>query len=257
MTIIFRDDVIVEYRNRMGSDDEILEAARVSTKGVNAAYNERTDRIVARIRAGEDSDTVFAEEEKRDKGLINFLMRDRHGSPFEHCVLKVYVKAPIFVFREWQRHRIASYNEMSGRYTELFPEFYVPAKDRPIRQVGKPGAYSFEPGTLAQIALSRVEAERQAVSAWESYQRQLEAGIAKEIARIVLPVSTYSQMYCTMNLRALMNFLSLRTKTKENSKVPSFPQHEISLGADKLEALFKEHFPWTHEAFEANGRVAP
>ncbi len=263
--LIFLDDVFVDHIDTLGSDDRIIEAARVSTKRTfgGGAQRDRDNYANSRNeamgwRATPEQVLEWMEEAvSKDKGLINYLMRDRHGSPFEHAGLTVYVKAPIFVFREWHRHRIASYNEMSGRYTELLPEFYVPAADRPIKQTGKPGAYKFEPGTPEQIHLARSEAVTQAEGAWASYQRQLDAGIAKELAREVLPVNIYSRMYCTMNLRALMNFLSLRTKPKENSKVPSFPQHEISLGADKLERIFADEFPWVYEAWQNNGRVAP
>lgn len=263
--LIFLDDIYVEPIKIDGSDDLVIDAARVSTKKTfgSGAQKERDDYVNSRNEATgwtAPADQVLnwqGEAISKDKGLINMLMRDRHGSPFEHVGLTVYVKAPIFVFREWHRHRIASYNEMSGRYTKLNPEFYVPAADRPLVQVGKPGAYTFEPGTEEMLKLTHDEIKSVAESAWASYERMLETGIAKEVARAVLPVTTYSQMYCTMNLRALMNFLALRTKTKENSRVPSFPQHEISLGADKLEAVFAENFPWVHEAFENNGRVAP
>lgn len=233
-TLKFYSDVFVELVDHMGGDEAIVQAARVSTQGEN-----------------------YSEGSEKDQGLINMLMRDRHGSPFEHCVVKVYVKAPIFVFREWHRHRIASYNEMSGRYRVLEPEFYSPGPVRPLVQVGKPGAYTFEEGTEDQYIQTLSEIEHVSVEAWASYQRMLKSGVAKELARAVLPVNTYSQMYCTMNLRALMNFLSLRTKSKPNSKVPSFPQHEISLGADKLEAIFEQLYPMTYKAWNDNGRVAP
>ena len=151
-----------------------------------------------------------AEDEKRDKGLINYLMRDRHGSPFEHNSMTFYVQAPIFVFREFMRHRIASYNEESARYRELNPVFYVPAPDRNLIQVGKPGAYDFVPGTAEQAALTREATIHAVTVAYQEYERMLEAGIAREVARGVLPVATYSSMYVTMNARSLMNFLSLQ-----------------------------------------------
>lgn len=264
--LTFFDDVVVTYIDKLGSDDTVISAARVSTRGANGASLDRDTRINNRcwaehFQTHEEalafSDVVREEEYARDKGLINMLMRDRHGSPFEHISLQLYVKAPLFVFREWQRHRIASYNEMSGRYTVLSPEFYVPAEDRPLVQVGKPGAYSFEPGTPEQYKATTKELKLSSIAQWNTYQKLLESGLAKELARAVLPLNIYSQMYVTMNARSLMNFLSLRTKTKPHSAVPSFPQHEISLGADKVEELFAEHFPWTYEAWNNNGRVAP
>jgi len=167
-----------------------------------------------------------------------------------------YVSAPIFVFREFMRHRIASYNEESGRYRELQPVFYVPGPERNLVQQGKPGAYDFVPGSAEQTALAVDEGKRIATAAYASYRRQLEAGIAREVARTVLPLSIYSSMYVTMNARSLMNFLSLRTR-REGSHFPSFPQREIELVAERMEAHWAELMPLTHAAFESNGRVAP
>src|SRR4051794_18335865 len=132
-------------------------------------------------------------------------MRDRHGSPFEHNSMTFYVQAPIFVFREFMRHRIASYNEESGRYRELRPVFYVPSPQRDLVQVGKPGAYEFLPGTDEQHELVTRLAQEQAVAAHAAYRRMLEAGVAREVARIVLPLNLYSSMYVTLNARSLMN----------------------------------------------------
>jgi len=239
--IEFRNDVTVELIRANARDADVLFAARVSTQG------EQT------LESAMQSDS---EVEKRDKGLINYLMRDRHGSPFEHNSMTFYVQAPIFVFREFMRHRIASYNEESGRYRELRPVFYVPGPERKLVQVGKPGAYEFEDGTAEQTAL--VEQETMAVTraAYEAYQRMLEAGVAREVARIVLPVNIYSSMYVTMNARSLMNFLSLRTK-REGTHFPSFPQREIEMVAEKMEAHFAELMPLSYQTFNENGRVAP
>ncbi len=167
-----------------------------------------------------------------------------------------YVQAPIFVFREFMRHRIASYNEESGRYRELKPVFYVPAPERNLVQVGKAGAYDFLPGSSEQVELVQAEARRASEEAFASYQRMLEAGVAREVARIVLPLNIYSSMYVTLNARSLMNFLSLRTK-REGSQFPSFPQREIEMAAEKMEQHFSELMPLTLAAFNANGRVAP
>jgi thymidylate synthase (FAD) len=217
--IEFRSDVTVELVRSSAHDSDVLFAARVSTQG------EQT------LEAAHDIDV----DTSRSLGLINYLMRDRHGSPFEHNSMTFYVQAPIFVFREFMRHRIASYNEESGRYRELGPVFYVPGDDRKLVQVGKPGAYDFLAGSPEQTAL---------------------AGIAREVARIVLPVSIYSSMYVTMNSRSLMNFLSLRT-TREGSHFPSFPQREIEMVAEQMETLWAGLMPLTYGAFNDNGRVAP
>jgi thymidylate synthase (FAD) len=238
--IEFRSDVTVELVRASAADSDVLFAARVSTLG------EQT--------LGDAASGVEASD--RDRGLINYLMRDRHGSPFEHNSMTFYVQAPIFVFREFMRHRIASYNEESGRYRELRPVFYVPAPERKLVQVGKPGAYDFVDGTAEQTALVDEATREASVHAFAAYQRMLDAGVAREVARIVLPLNTYSSMYVTMNARSLMNFLSLRTKV-EGSRFPSFPQREIEMCAEKMEQLWATLMPMTHAAFVAGGRVAP
>ena len=241
--VVFRSDVTVELVRASAADSDVLFAARVSTQG-----EQTLESALAEQNAEETA--------KRDRGLINYLMRDRHGSPFEHTSMTFYVQAPIFVFREFMRHRIASYNEESGRYKELNPVFYVPGPDRNLIQTGKPGAYDFLPGSAEQVALVEQEARSASVNAYESYQRMLEAGVAREVARIVLPLNIYSSMYVTMNARALMNFLSLRTK-REGTHFPSFPQREIEMCAEKMEEFWAQLMPHTYEAFNKNGRVAP
>ncbi len=238
--IAFRSEITVELVRASAHDSDVLFAARVSTQG---------EKTLQAASSGADATD-------RDRGLINYLMRDRHGSPFEHNSMTFYVQAPIFVFREFMRHRIASYNEESGRYRELKPVFYVPGPERRLVQVGKPGAYVFEAGTPEQSELVQSEARRVATEAFQSYQRMLGAGVAREVARIVLPLSIYSSMYVTLNARSLMNFLSLRTK-REGSTFPSFPQREIEMAAEQMEQHFAGLMPLTHAAFESNGRVAP
>jgi thymidylate synthase (FAD) len=235
--VVFRSDVTVELVRASARDADVLFAARVSTKGEASL---------------EDLDADPA----RSPGLINYLMRARHGSPFEHNSMTFYVQAPIFVFREAQRHRIASYNEESGRYRELRPVFYVPGPERQLVQEGKPGHYVFVDGTPAQHQLVVEATKRACCQAYAAYREMLDAGIAREIARGVLPVATYSSMYVTMNARSLMNFLSLRTK-REGSAFPSYPQREIEMVAERMEAEWARLMPLTHAAFEANGRVAP
>ena len=119
----FRTDVTVELVRSSASDSDVLFAARVSTLG---------EKTLESATAAPD-DPAAGEPSARDRGLINYLMRDRHGSPFEHNSMTFYVQAPIFVFREFMRHRIASYNEESGRYRELRPVFYVPAEERNLK----------------------------------------------------------------------------------------------------------------------------
>lgn len=235
--IRFRSDMTVELVKASASDADVVFAARVSTKGEHSLEDVEGDP-------------------KQARGLINYLMRDRHGSPFEHNSMTFFVSAPIFVFREFMRHRIASYNEESGRYRELRPVFYVPGPDRMLVQEGKPGHYEFVAGTPEQHELVDRLVRESCTQAYAAYQEMLAAGIAREVARAVLPVTTYSSMYVTMNARALMNFLSLRTK-RENSSFPSYPQREIELVADAMEAEWAALMPLTHEAFDSHGRVSP
>ena len=233
----FRHDITVELVRSSASDSDVVFAARVSTVGEQSL---------------EDIDADPA----RSSGLINYLMRDRHGSPFEHNSMTFFVHAPIFVWREHMRHRIASYNEESGRYRELLPVFYVPDSERPIIQSGKPGAYEFHQGSPEQFALVDACVRESCNQAYASYQEMLDAGIAREVARMVLPVTIYSSAYVTLNARSLMNFLSLRRKV-EGSHFPSYPQREIEMVAEQYEAHFERLMPLTHAAFVAHGRVAP
>ena len=236
-SIIFRDDVSVELIKASASDADVIWAARVST-------------------AGEQSVDEIGEDPARSAGLINYLARERHGSPFEHTSMTFFISAPIFVFREFMRHRIASYNEESGRYRELRPVFYIPNRQRNLVQIGKTGAYEFIAGSEEQFNTT-VDAMKNAYTvAYEEYKKMLDAGVAREVARAVLPVATYSSMYVTMNARALMNFLSLRT-SREGSHFPSYPQREIEMVAEKMEAEFAKLMPLTYAAFEKSGRVAP
>jgi thymidylate synthase (FAD) len=185
---------------------------------------------------------------ERDEGLIRFLMRDRHGSPFEHGYFRFIVKAPIFVVREHHRHRAGhSYNEWSGRYSKLEAEFYVP--DYVRTQVGKPGAYRFEPVAGDVREAARSEIERQAGEAFAAYERMLELGVAKEVARAVLPLCMFTKYYWSCNPRSLMHFCSLR-----NSEQAQF---EIRQLAKAAESFLERLMPVTHAAFVANDRTAP
>ena len=232
----FTSTLTVELIDHMGNDARIAQAARVST--IAAAS--------------------LAEHSGDNNGLIGYLMRDRHGSPFEHVTFTFYVHAPIFVFREFMRHRIASYNEESGRYSQLAPVFYVPDENRKLTQTGKPGAYEFLHGeypkddrfdVLYSLGVS-------CQTAYTEYLRLLSLGIAREVARMVLPVNIFSSMYVTINARSLMNFLSLRTKS-DDSTYPSYPQREIEIIAEQMETHLQRVAPVTHAAFVKRGRVAP
>lgn len=231
MTVEFSSDMTVKLVRSMASDDMVIQAAQVSAKGEN------------------NPETV-------PERLINALLKGRHGSPFEHTAFTFFVEAPIFVFREWQRHRISSFNEMSGRYTELKPKFYIPGTDRKMINYGtkmKP-KFSYDRNGAGQQFCGDILS--QSLEAWAIYENALEEGIANEVARMVLPLNVYSQMYWTVNARSLMNFLSLRVES-DDSTYRSYPQYEIDLAARKIEDAFAHHMPATHKAFVENGRVAP
>lgn len=183
----------------------------------------------------------------KDAGLIRYLMKNRHGTPFEHNAFRFHICAPIFVFREWQRHRIGSFNEMSGRYTELRNEFYVPEEVR--QQVGTPGAYTYVAVSPSVGDIYRDLLEELCRDAYHEYSDALDAGVAKELARLFLPVNIYSEMYWTVNARSLMNFLSLR-----NHEHAMF---EIRVYAQAVEDMFAKKMPQTHKAFLENERMAP
>lgn len=186
---------------------------------------------------------------ERDAGLIGFLLRNRHGTPFEHGYLRFHVEAPIFVFREWHRHRVGhSYNEMSARYVEMEDKFYRPEFMRV--QEGKPGAYVYreeEDPHLNEVCKRAMDVSYS--QSWKAYQALLDAGIAKEQARAVLPVGIYTQMYWSCNPRSLMHFLSLR-----NAETA---QKEIRDLAAQAEQIFEQLMPVTAAAFVNNGRLAP
>lgn len=212
-----------ELVDHMGTELSIVNAARVS-------LNQHSDEFTA-----------------KDAGLLAFLMKNRHASPFEHCTATFLVTAPIFVAREWHRHRTQSYNEVSGRYTELKPLFYAPDLDRPLIQVGKPGAYHFEvPDTDDEYYELWRTRRSVAQFCWDAYQAELDRGIAKEVAREVLPINIYTSWYATANLRNWLGFLSLRTDKQA--------MHEIRMIAGEIETKLHRLFPTVLNHWDEFGR---
>lgn len=233
--VIFTKYSTVSLVEASASDERVVRAAKVSTKGEAAEQMEVTDT----------------------ERFISFLMEGRHGSPFEHNLFTFLIDAPIFVWREFMRHRIGfSYNETSARYKEMAPRFFISPRERPLQQVGKPGEYTFTSGTPKQYKAYEATAKRAATAAWHEYQYLLEQGVAREVARQVLPVNIMSQAYVTCNARSLMSFLSLRT-TSDTAMFPSFPMWEIETVALQMEMHLRYRMPATHAAYEAHGRVAP
>jgi thymidylate synthase (FAD) len=199
----------------------------------------------ARVSFGRRKDEL----DDSDRGLIRFLMRERHGTPFEHNAFRFHIRCPIFVAREWFRHRVGSFNEFSLRYARATDDFYVPEAEDVRTQVGKPGAYSFEPVSDELAEETREQLQEVYEQAYAAYEQLVEKGVARELARAVLPVGAYTEFYWTVNARSLMNFISLRAAESA--------QREIRRYADACERYLAEHMPVTHEAFVANDRIAP
>jgi thymidylate synthase (FAD) len=224
-TIRVLDHGFVRLDDVMASDLSVVNGARVSF-----------------ARRKEDLDDS-------DVGLIKFLMRERHASPFEHSVFRFHIRCPIFVAREWMRHRWSSFNEFSLRYAKATEDFYVPAAEDVRSQVGKPGAYTFET-VEPELAEHTRDALREVYEhAYATYERLVEAGVAREVARSVLPVGAYTEFYWTVNARSLMNFVSLRASETA--------QREIRRYAEAVERFLEQHMPITYAAFVASGRVSP
>ena len=219
----------VELIDHMGDESTIIRSAKVSTL---------KDQV----------DTANPAK------FIDFLMEGRHMSPFEHNAITFRIDAPIFVWREFMRHRTFSYNEQSGRYTEMRPKFYLPDSERPIVQIGKTGEYKFIDGTEAQLIRMTVRMTSASSEAWDCYQDMLEGGIAKEVARMALPVNIYSTAYVTGNLRNWLKFLSLRT-TDGLATYPSYPQREIEMVAEQIEEQLTALYPNVLNSWNSQGRV--
>lgn len=216
--------------------------------------------------SGEEALARVEQDPAHARGLIKSLMENRHGTPFEHGAMSFFVHAPIFVWREWHRHRTMSYNEESGRYKKLEPVFWIPRYDRAMIRPERHRAMAPAYNTLAD---ARGAAEGQWLGnqliqhtlevcqlAYDHYEWEINEGIANEVARRLLPVSIYSSCWVTCNPRSLMAFLSLRTHDTEAQFV-SYPQAEIEEAARAAEQFLAKGWPITYEMFNRFGRVAP
>ncbi|MBI5241761.1 MAG: FAD-dependent thymidylate synthase [Elusimicrobia bacterium] len=207
------DKGFVRLVDAMGGDQAVVDAARVCYDSASKG-------------------------EAQDRALIAYLMKHSHLTPFEHAVFKFHVSTPLFVARQWFRHRMASYNEVSGRYTEVKDDFYIPAQWRSQDSVNKQG--SLASAGLDHRGLS-AKLSAQVRGAVAAYRDLLAAGAARELARLVLPLNLYTQFYWTVNCRSLMNFISLRAD--------EHAQWEMQQYALALAEFFRRRMPWTWEAF--------
>lgn len=214
----------------------------VSEVGVELIEASASDDMVAMAAwVSNDRDAAARLKDRRAvEGLINFLYRERHMSPFEHGHFTFKVDVPLFVAREWHRHRTMSYNEVSGRYTEMKPRIWRGRESRV--QKGKMGDYYFVPGTPEQTEAYWANKAASVEAAWNNYQNSLRLGIAKEQAREDLPLSLMTQFYATCNPRNLMQFLMLRNDTHA--------LREIREAAEKVEDIFATEMPLTYAAFK-------
>ncbi len=215
------DHGFVRLCDSMGTDLSIIRAARVS-------YD-------ADWRAGDDTEG--------DRKLINYLWKNKHSTPFEAVTLTFEVKAPIFVFRQWHRHRTWSFNELSARYKELPEEFYVPELDQ-ITTQSTDNKQMRTDTQHPQSDMMRDLMKNQNHMAFFLYRELLEKGCPRELARTVLPVATYSHMFATVNLLNLMKFLTLRTH--------EHAQYEIRVYADAMLELAKTVAPVSLAAWSMN-----
>jgi thymidylate synthase (FAD) len=211
------DQGYVILRDVMGDDQSIVNAARIS-------YQQGTRKV------------------SEDAGLIDHLMRHRHTSPFEMPVLRFQVKLPIFVERQWVRHRTCSMNEMSGRYSEMPEEFYVPEVDvvRAQSKTNKQGRE--EPLHIAFVGKFIDRVVNTGEGAFKNYKASLDLDVARELARIQLPLGTYTEKVWQMNLHNLLHFLKLRTD--------SHAQWEIQQYANVIEGIVAEFFPLTYGSWK-------
>lgn len=233
--ITLRSDIKVELYQAVGGDLAVADAAWISTANGDPR----------------------AKEPGRVPGLINYLIEHRHGTPFEHNSVTFRVEAPIMVFREWHRHRIQSYNEQSGRYTPFLPQFYAPPIERQIVNSGSSARPKFEGANDEGHYEWFYHLLKESYQAsWDSYQEARDNDVSNEMARLVLPVATYSSMWATANLRAWLHFISLRTSEPE-AHWQGHPQYEIVQAAKAIEEQLNKLFPITMEAFRKHGRVAP
>lgn len=222
-TIQVLDHGYVRYVDHMGTDQRIVESARVSYASPSKG-------------------------EAEDKKLLNYLWKNRHTSPFEMCKITFDIKMPIFVARQYIRHRMQNVNEFSMRYSEAPDEFYIPAKWRAQAEKNKQASVIEEkwdgraddPNPSLNEMFS-IDLERHAKRSMDLYKKYRDAGVAREMARMCLPLNIYTMFYATWDMKNLLHFISLRDD--------SHAQAEIQDYGKAIKAICADLFPWTMEAY--------
>lgn len=210
------DHGFVRVVDKMGTDSAIVQAARIS-------YGQGT------------------KQKSEDRSLIRYLMRHKHTSPFEMCEIKLHLKMPIFVARQWIRHRMANINEYSARYSVMPDEFYIPQeKDIALQSISNKQGRGEKISLQAATEIKNLLKEQSSL-AYQAYEKMLEQGVARELARVILPQNIYTQFYWKCDLRNLLHLIALRSHHTS--------QFEIREYSNAIEEIVKEWVPYTYEAF--------
>lgn len=213
-TIQVLDKGFVRYIDHMGTDMRIVEAARISYQSPSKG-------------------------EEQDKKLLHYLYKNKHTSPFEMCKITFNIKMPIFVMRQFVRHRMQNLNEVSARYTELPEEFYIPTEWRQQSSTNKQSSIPFVEANQNLFEHICRQANSQS---YQAYMALLDMGVAKEMARFVLPVNIYTEIYCCWDLKNLIHFFTLRDDPHA--------QWEHQMYGKAMKSIVAKLFPWTMEAYE-------
>lgn len=231
---VISDQISVDLVDQSGGDRRVIEAMFASTN----------------LEVGGMTDDQMA-------GRINFLAKERHGTPFEHNLFTFRVNGPIEMVRQWERHRVGwSYSELSGRYSDMGDSIYQRSDPENWFYKGKPGRETRTVPTPEQMERAQALMVGLKQHVVRSYESLLELGVHREIARGVLPLDTNTTLLASCNARSLMHFLSLRVESPDNT-VPTYPKNEINVAANQVEQHFKRAMPMTYKAFVKSGRVAP